>query len=222
MSPNSDTRRILDFLADLKENNGRAWFEENRARYAEARGAFMALVAELLEGLSAMDELGGVTPAECVFRINRDVRFSRDKSPYKTNMGALMGRAGRKSGARAYYFGLEPGGSSILAGGLYEPTSAELAALRESIARDSKPLRRILEAPDFARLFGGLAGDSLKTAPQGYSRDHPAIDLLRRKQFFVVRPLSDAVVTSAKLIPQALEVYRAMRPFLLYLEKVVG
>ncbi len=222
MSSPADVRLILAFLRELAANNDRGWFEANRGRYEAAREAFLGIVAELLSALAAIEELGGVSPKDCVFRINRDLRFSRDKSPYKTNMGALLGAGGRKAGLRSYYFHLEPAGASMLAGGLYEPSPAELAAVREAIARDPKPLKRILAAPAFEREFGGLAGDSLKTAPQGYPKEHPEIELLRHKQFLVVHPLSDREAAAADLVPRALESFKAMRPFLAYLESVLA
>jgi uncharacterized protein (TIGR02453 family) len=219
----SDTRRlILDFLRELEANNDREWFARNASRYQVARGAFMGLVGELISGLAGTEDLGGIGPVECVFRINRDLRFSRDKSPYKTNMGALIGKAGKKSGVRSYYFHVEPEGRSMLAGGLYEPAPGELAMVRAAIADDSGPLRAILAAPNFLSSFGGLAGDSLKTAPQGYPKDHPDIDLLRRKQFLVVMPLSDGEFLSEDLVPRVLAAYSAMRPFLAYLETVLA
>ena len=223
MSRPSDVRRIFEFLRGLRENNDREWFEANRSRYEESRGAFLDLVGELLGGLASVDDLvRGVPPAECVFRINRDLRYSHDRSPYKTNMGALMGPMGRKSGVRSYYFHLEPDGGSMLAGGLYDPTPEQLHTLREVILRDARPLKRILAAPDFVACFGGIAGQSLKIAPQGYPKDHPEIELLRKKQFSVVCPLGDKTVASAELLPRALEAYRIMKPFLVYLESVLA
>ena len=194
----------------------------NRPRYEEAREAFLGLVGELIDGFEAVDDLGGVTPKECVFRINRDVRFAKDKSPYKSNMGAVLGRAGRKSSIRSYYFHIEPAGLSMLAGGLYDPTSEELAKVRSAIAKDSRPLRRLMADPGFLRYFGGLSGDSLKTAPQGYPKDHPEIELIRRKQFLVSCPLSDGEVLAKDLVPRALAVFKAMKPFLLYLESILA
>jgi uncharacterized protein (TIGR02453 family) len=218
----NDRRLILDFLLELREHNDRTWFEANRGRYEQARGAFEALVGELIANFEGVDDLGGVTVKECVFRINRDVRFSGDKSPYKTAMGAVIGRGGRKSGVRSYYLHIEPEGRSMLAGGFHSPTPAELGKVRRALAENPRHFRKILEAPDFARYFGELAGETLKTAPQGYAKDHPAIDLLRMKQFLAVHPLTDALVASKRLLPEALTVYKAMKPFVVYLESTQG
>jgi uncharacterized protein (TIGR02453 family) len=220
MASIKDRRLILDFLRRLRSHNDREWLEAHRPEYEAARAAYEALVAELLASFGPVDDLGGVGPKECIFRLNRDLRFSRDKAPYKTAMGAVLGRAGRKSGVRSYYLHVEAG-ASFLAGGLYEPSPAELGAVRSAIAADARPLRKLLGAPDFLRYFGGLSGESLKTAPQGYPKDHPEIELLRRKQFLVAHPLEDSMVASEELVHHALSVYAAMKPFLLYLESLL-
>jgi len=221
MGKDNDLRRTIEFLRRLRANNDRSWFEANRPRYEEARAAFERLVGDLISRFGAVDDLGGTSPKECMFRINRDVRFSSDKSPYKTAMGALLGSAGRKSGARSYYLHIEPDGRSMLAGGLYDPSSAELGKVRQAIARDAKSLKKIIAAPGFARFFGELAGESLKTAPQGYPKDHPEIELLRKKQCMVVSALDDEMVCSDELVPHALNGFKAMKPFLLYLESIL-
>lgn len=212
----------LAFLRDLRYDNDRAWFEANRPRYDAARTAFETLVSDLLTRFNAVDDLGGVSPRDCVFRINRDVRFSADKSPYKTAFGALLGPEGRKSGVRSYYLHVEPDGNSMLAGGLHTPSPADLGKVRDAIVRDSASLEAILADPDFVRWFGGLSGDSLKTAPRGYPKDHPSIGLLRRTRFLAVHTLADAELSSPDLVPKALEVYSAMKPFLLWLESVLA
>jgi uncharacterized protein (TIGR02453 family) len=217
----SERKAILDFLRALRDHNDREWFEDNRNRYEEARAVFLELVGELIDRFGPVDDLGGVTVKECAFRINRDVRFSKDKSPYKTVMSAVLGRGGRKSGVRSYYFHIESDGLSFLAGGLYAPSPKELGAVRQALAEDARPLKKILRAPDFVRAFGALGGESLKTAPSGYPKDHPDIELLRLKQFLVMHRLSDEDVLSEDLIPHSLGVYKAMKPFLLYLEEAV-
>jgi uncharacterized protein (TIGR02453 family) len=221
MGKNHDLRKTLDFLKLLRENNDRGWFDANRPLYEEARAAFEALVGELIARFETVDDLAGVTPKECIFRINRDLRFSRDKSPYKTAMGAVLGPGGRKSKVRSYYLHIEPDGGSMLAGGLYDPSPAELGKVRNAIAENSKPLNKIVAAPDFARYFGGLSGESLKTAPQGIPKDHPEIKLLRMKQFLAVHSLEDELVVSEDLVPSALRIFKAMKPLLIHLERAL-
>lgn len=218
MNSAKDRQGILDFLRDLGAHNSREWFEASRPRYERVRAAFLTLVGDLIEHFDPVDDLGGVTVKECVFRINRDVRFAKDKSPYKTAMSAVLGRGGRKSGVRSYYFHVEAGGLSFLAGGLYDPSPVELGTMRQAIDEDSRPFKKILRAPDFVRQFGELGGDALKTAPQGYPKDHPDIELLRKKQFLVMHKLGDEGFLSEDLVPRTLTVFKAMKPFLLYLE----
>jgi uncharacterized protein (TIGR02453 family) len=222
MGPNHDARSILDFLGALRDNNSREWFEANRPRYESARADFLAIVGDLLGRFDSVDDLGGIALKDCVFRINRDLRFSKDKTPYKTAMSALLGSRGRKSGARSYYFLLEPDGRSMLAGGLYDPSSAQLYKIRSAIALDAKPLKRILSRPEFVRYFGSLSGESLKTAPQGFEKDHPDIELLRLKQLVAIHGMSDKEVVAPDLVPHALEAFAAMKGFLVYLEKTLA
>lgn len=222
MATRNERGAILEYLRDLRENNCREWFEANRGRYEEARATFLGLVGEILSAFGPVDDLGGIDVKACVFRINRDVRFGKDKTPYKSTMSALIGPAGRKSGVRSYYFHLEPDGSSMLAGGLHSPEPGQLAAVREAIARDSRPLKRIIAAADFKRLFGDLAGESLKTAPSGYPKDHPDIELLRRKQFLAAHAMSDAFVRAGDITGRAIEAFSAMKPFLVWLEKTTS
>lgn len=212
---------LFSFMTELQWNNNRDWFAANRDRYDAARAAFEAIVSDLLPRFREVDDLGALTPAQCMFRMNRDVRFSRDKSPYKTGMGALFGVGGRKAEGRSYYLHVQPGDQSFLAGGLWDPDGPTLAAVRRAISRDAQSLRAIVAAPEFIRHFGALSGESLKTAPAGYRKDHPDIDLLRMRQMVARRPLSDADMFSDSLTDRILETYAAMKPFVAWIEKAV-
>lgn len=207
-----DLLSAINFLEDLRFNNSREWFNANRKRYDEARGAFEALVAEVMDQFAPVEDLGKTTVKDCIFRVNRDVRFSKDKSPYKTNFGALIGNGGRKATGRTYYINLEPG-ESFIAGGVYAPSPEELKRIREAIAADAKPLRKIIASKDFVHYFGELRGESLKTAPKGYAADHPDIDLLKRKQFLAFHPLSDDDLKRADLASHIVTVCKALKPF---------
>jgi uncharacterized protein (TIGR02453 family) len=208
----------LEFLRELREHNDRQWFNDHRAQYSEARAAFEDFVADLIEAVGAFEDLAGVTPDECMFRIYRDTRFSPDKTPYKYSMSAIIGRGGRKPTGRGYYVHIQPDGESLVAGGLHSPSSAELDKVRQRIADDAAPLKRIVSQPDFVRYFAELRGESLKTAPQGYPKDHPDIDLLRRKQFLAEHALSDAQVLAPDAGTHIAQVCAAMQPFLTYLQ----
>jgi uncharacterized protein (TIGR02453 family) len=208
----------LDFLSQLIDNNNKAWFDAHRAEYARARGAFEATVEDIIRGFEPIDDLGFVTAKQCIFRINRDVRFSKDKSPYKTNMSAVIAKGGRKSEGRSYYLQIGPG-NSFMGGGLYDVDRTQLDNVRRHIVNDAAPLRAVIADPQFVRAFGGLQGEQLKTAPQGYDREHPDIDLLRYKQFLATQSLSDELVASDGFVDHVLEVFATLKPFLVYLDE---
>src|SRR5260221_7037147 len=155
-------RKTLDFLRDLKANNNKLWFDQNRKRYDAAREHFEAFIGDVILSFSDIEDLGGVNPKDCLFRINRDVRFSLDKSPYKTNLGAVIGKGGRKPVGRSYYIQIEPDGYSFIAGGLHSPSPQQLAKVRQSIAKDSAKFKKIIHHSDFTRQFGSLRGEALK------------------------------------------------------------
>jgi uncharacterized protein (TIGR02453 family) len=215
-------RYTLDFLRDLRANNDRAWFDQNRQRYDIARGHFEDLVTELIILSGSFEDLGGVTASDCIYRIYRDVRFSPDKTPYKTNLGAVIGKSGRKTIGRSYYIQIGPEGESFIAAGLYMPSKDQLELMRRAIADDSSKLRKILNKRDFKRYFNGLEGEQLKTAPQGYGKDHPDIDLLRYKQFLASAPLSEAQVLSEDLADYVVGGFKALKPLEAYIHEVLG
>lgn len=214
-----ERRQLLAFMAELAWNNDRSWFEAHRTEYAVARTAFERLVADIISGFPAVDKIGDPAPQDCMFRINRDVRFSRDKSPYKTAMGALFGPSGRKTTGRSYYLHIQPGNQSFLATGLWDPSPAQLSSMRQAVAERHQEFRAILATPDFIRHCGGLSGNTLKTSPKGYPMDHPAMDLLRHTQFIASHPLSDAQVLSEQLVGHILKTCAAMKPFALWVER---
>lgn len=210
------------FLSDLKQNNDRAWFQANKERYLEAKADFETLVGNLIRAIAAFDKsVAGADPARCVFRIYRDARFSKDKSPYKTNMGAHIGMPGNGFQQRAgYYLHVEPG-NCFLGGGAYRPDAKWLKAIRDAIAEDGKFFRRLIAAPAFKRHFGGMEGEVLKKAPQGYAPDHPHIDLLRHKDFLAMKKLKDAELRKPGFVKEAAASYRALAPFERFLNDVL-
>ncbi len=218
----TDLKPTLKFLSSIKSNNNKPWFEAHRADYERARGEFEDLVDQLIVKLGAFEDMQGVTARDCVMRIYRDVRFSKDKSPYKIAMSASIGPGGRKAYRFQYFLHLEPGDRSIIAGGLHEPESAQINAFRTAIARDARKFKSIVSAPAFKRHFGTISGEKLKTAPQGIARDHPEIELLRLKEVVAVQILPDKTVLSPGLVAQVVDACKAMKPFLDYLSSVVA
>jgi len=189
----------LEFLSDLKNHNEREWFIKNRKRYDDAKSNFESFVQAVIDQMSVYDPiLKGLEAKSCTYRINRDIRFSNDKTIYKTHLGAFIVKGGKKNGDRfaGYYFHVEPGGNSMIAGGAYVPPMPWLSAIREKIAEQGQEFLKIIENREFIKYFGKLEGDSLKSAPKGYSRDHPYIEFLRLKSYLVTKIISDKEIVS--------------------------
>jgi uncharacterized protein (TIGR02453 family) len=222
MSAAIDLQPTLKFLAQLRKNNNREWFEQHRPDYEEAKAQFEALVDQVILGLSPIEDLAGLQAKDCVMRIFRDVRFSKDKSPYRTSFGAGISPGGRKSNKFGHHLSLAPGGESIVAGGLYMPEPAQLNRLRDAIAHDAGPLKAVAADKSFKKYFGELEGEKVKTVPQGYDRAHPDIELLRFKQLLAVHHLPDEVVLGPRFAAHVVKVCTAMKPFNDYLNDVLG
>ena len=218
---NIDLKPVFDFLSGLKGHNNKPWFEENRAAYELARARFESLVDQLIREYGGIEDLGGITAKDCVMRIYRDTRFSKDKSPYKTNMGATLAPGGKKSSSLGYHLHIQPHNESLIAGGLYMPSPEQLARFRKAIDQDAAPFKAIINDKELKKYFGMLEGEKVKTVPQGYSREHPEIDLLRFKQVVVVHRLSDETVLSPTFGTHTIKVFKAMKPFLDYLNMIL-
>jgi uncharacterized protein (TIGR02453 family) len=204
----------LEFLLMIKKNNNREWFAQNRKRYLEAKENYESFVQALINEISSFDTiLRGLEVKSCTFRINRDIRFSNDKSIYKTNFGAFIVRGGKKNGDKfaGYYFHVEPG-SSMIAGGAYLPPTPWLTAIREKIDEQGALLMKILSNKEFIKYFGKIEGESLKTVPKGYSKDNPYIDLLKMKSFLATNMISDKDVTGSLCFEHVVNACRAMKP----------
>lgn len=210
------------FLIDLKKHNDRDWFQANKDRYLEAKADFEKLVGELIRAISAFDKsIEHVDPAKCTFRIFRDTRFAKDKSPYKTNMGAHIGAAENKFQQKAgYYFHLEPG-NCFLGGGAYRPEAKWLKAIRDAIAEDGKFFRGVINAAAFKKQYGSMSGETLKKAPQGYPPDHPHVDLLKHKDFLGMKTLKDSEVLKPAFVKEAAAAFKALVPFNRFLNDVL-
>ncbi|NJM06041.1 DUF2461 domain-containing protein [Candidatus Gracilibacteria bacterium] len=212
----------LDFLRDLAANNNRKWFNDHRRQYEEARAAFEALIDAVLVGFDQVDDFRTMTAKDVIHRINRDVRFSADKSPYNTAMSAVIGPDGRKSLSRLYYIRLEPGDQTIIASGAISLSSEELQVIREAILQDAAPLRTLIEAETFQQQFGSLMGEQLKTAPRGFPKDHPNVDLLRYKEFMAQRRFIDDEVIGPDFGEQIIVTCQALKPLTMYFYELLG
>jgi uncharacterized protein (TIGR02453 family) len=204
----------LNFLSGLKKNNSRDWFNKNRKEYEAARDNFEKFVQEVIDRIVKFDPiLKGLEARPCIFRINRDTRFASDKSPYKANFGAFIVRGGRKNGDKftGYYVHIEPG-KSFIAGGAYMPPSPWLNGIREKITLEPEKIKKILASKEFIKFYGQLEGEKLKSAPRGYSADHPQIELLKHKSYLVMHDLKDNEVIKADFQDFVVEASKAMKP----------
>lgn len=217
-----DLQPIYSFLQELKENNNRDWFEENKGRFKELRKTFEDLVQKMIAHLAEKEPgLAGLKAKDCIFRIYRDVRFSHDKTPYKTSFSACIAPGGRKSDKAIRYLHLEPG-NTMLAGGIYQPDAARLKKIRQEIDYNATPLKSIIEDENFKKFFDGLRGDQLKRPPKGYDTEHPDIELLKYKSFTVFYQVPNQQVLREDFFEEAMEVYEAMTPFNAYLNEAVA
>jgi len=207
-------KSTLTFLSDLKVHNEREWFSTNRSRYEEARGNFETFIQAILDEIMKFDPIyKGLEAKSCIFRINRDTRFSHDKSVYKTNFGAFMVRGGRKNGDKfpGYYLHIEPG-ASFVAGGAYIPPSPWLSGIREQISLDGERLVQIINNREYKKYFSGIEGEKLKVPPRGYSKDNPHLELIKMKSFLAERNYSDAEVLAENFFNTVTGAFRAMKP----------
>ena len=209
----------LDFLQQLKSNNNKPWFEANKTNYLKELNHIETFAEALLQELSKTDVLETASGKKSVYRIYRDIRFSKDKTPFKTFWGGSFTRATtqRRGG---YYFHLEQG-NSFFAGGFWGPSAADLKRIRSEFAHDAAPFQKILHSESFVKTFGTLQGEQLKTAPKGFDINHQAIDLLRYKQFLIIKRFTDKEVLSPLFLEQALETCQNMRPFFDYMSEIL-
>lgn len=212
---------VLEFLSDLKYNNNREWFNENKPRYQQAKADFEQFVDALIERISGFDpSIINLRAKDCIFRIYRDTRFSKNKSPYKFHFGANITSAPKKSeihNRAGYYIHIEPEGKSMLGGGAYMPNSKWLKEIRASIDYDPKVLKGLINDKKFKAIFGQLDGEKLKTSPRDYPADHPDIELLRYKSLYGMHHCEDRAVEANGFLDHCADVFEAIYPLNKYL-----
>ena len=208
------SKNTFQFLQDLKNNNNRYWFNDNKPRFEEAREEFTAFIGELVMEIAKFDPpIASLDPRKSAFRIHRDIRFSKDKTPYKTNLGAHLVAYAEKPHDRAgYYIHLEPK-NTFLAGGAYQPPAQWLKAIRQAIDRNGREFTKLLSSVSFKKYFGEMEGEKLKTKPRYYSEDHPHIELLRHKSFLAVHKVSQEDCVSETFLEHCAQVFKALKPF---------
>ena len=212
----SITQNTFEFLKDLKQNNDRDWFLANKPRFEDAKKEFENFIDQLIGEITRFDNsIAHHSAKNCIFRIYRDVRFSKDKSPYKSHFGAHISSAAKRSEIHSragYYIHIEPGGS-MLAGGAYLPQGPWIKAIRQEISYNADDLKRILNKPAFKDYFGEMEGEKLKRAPKGYDPDHPEIELLKYKSFLAANKCADEQVLSSDFPVHCANVFKALYPF---------
>ncbi len=209
--------RMLEFIALLRKNNNREWFSERKSRYELIREECYGEIKVLIDLISAFQKgLEGLEPKDCTYRIYRDIRFSADKSPFKTHFGIVVGKNGRKCAEAGYYLHIEPGKCAFY-GGVWFPEQPVLKLLRRDIADNMDEFVGIMENPAFKAVFPGLVGDSLKSMPKGFPKDAPHGEILRMKDFLVEKSLPDSYFSEANWQQGIADLAKLMKPFIDFL-----
>lgn len=205
----------FEFLSNLKENNTREWFNQHKPVFQAEQKSLKLFFEALQQKMEMHDAIEKLK----IFRIYRDIRFSKNKTPYKTHLSGHFVREGKERRG-GYYLHIEPN-SSFLAGGFWAPEKEDLFRIRKEFEMDAVEIRDIISEENFKKHFGQLEGDSLKSAPRGFDKTHPDIDLIRMKQFIITKKFTDKQVLSTNFINEANEAFKAMRPFLNYMSDVL-
>jgi uncharacterized protein (TIGR02453 family) len=214
--------KIFDFLKNLEQNNNRPWFDENKETYEAAKSDFEQFIDVLIPRLKEFDDdIDVFSSKECIFRIYRDVRFSKNKDPYKTNFGAYIVKGGRKSPYAGYYVHIQPS-ESFIGGGIYQPSPEVLKSVRKEIYENIDEFKEIINDARFKKYFPELYGEALKTAPKDFPKDFPDIDLLKFKHYTVIHNIKDSFYSSPDLLEKLIEIFKVQYPFNRFLNEGVG
>ncbi|MEO8719698.1 MAG: DUF2461 domain-containing protein [Ginsengibacter sp.] len=215
--------QTLTFLKKLKNNNNKIWFDENREKYIAVKNDFEIFISELLQKMILFDsDLKDLSAKDCIFRINRDIRFSKDKTPYKINRSASFNKGGKKSIHAGYYFHLQPEGNSFVGGGLWMPQPEELKKLRQEIDYCFPEFKNIIEAPAFVKHYRKLEEDEMRmlvNVPKGYDKENPAALFLRMKSFVATKSITDTEVLSSSLIKEVVLAFKALMPLVKFINR---
>jgi uncharacterized protein (TIGR02453 family) len=216
------SNNILEFLKALKNNNNRNWFAENKKWYQNSREEFEVYVNFLIGEIQQFDnDIRFLTAKDFIFRIYRDIRFSRDKSPYKTNFGAFFVKGGRKSGNAGYYLHIEPG-NCFLAGGIYMPSSYILKIIRKEIYENIEEFKSIITDKKFIHHFKEISGEKLKASPHGYSGDFPEMELLKHKSYTAIKSIPDNFILNENFNEEVIRVFKAIYPLINFINLAIA
>lgn len=210
------SKDVFTFFNKLEKNNNRDWFNENKPEFKVIEADVKAVYNSILDNLNSHDEIDKLK----VFRIYRDVRFSKNKLPYKTHFGGSFHRT--KPRLRGgYYLHIQPNNESFIATGFWEPAKEDLLRIRKEIEMDDQEIRDIIDNPEFKKIWGEFVGDELKTAPKGFNKEHHAIDLIRRKQFIFTKKFTDKEVLDKDFLLNVDKAFKAIRPYFDYMSDVL-
>ncbi len=203
----------LDFLIKLKKNNNKDWFDKNRPQYELIKIDFKNFINELIASIAKFDpSVKHLEAKDCIFRINRDVRFSANKAPYKTNIAAFISPEGKKSISAGYYIHIQPG-NCFLASGMWMPPAPQLSAVRQEIDYNAEEFRKIILSKEFKKHFKELSQeDKVKTTPKGYEKMHPEIEFIKLKSFIAMKAIDDKEVLSKNFIKSICTSFEVAHP----------
>lgn len=217
-------KTTIKFLKDLKKNNNKPWFDVNRKLYEAAKDDFAAFIQQVIDQHSKKDTtLKTLVAKDCLFRINRDVRFAKDKSPYKSNMGASINRGGKKSTQAGYYFHLEPG-QCFAGGGIWMPMPEDLKKVRQEIDYNYSDFKKIISSKKFKAMYGDLSDDTaykLSRVPKGYEPDNPAAEYLKLKSFVAMVSLKDTDLTAKDLVKKTAVAFETLHPLIEFINEAI-
>ncbi len=214
------SKESLQFLQQIALNNNKPWFEKNRSRYENARAEWVGVVGKIVEGILKIEAIPEKEPAKYVQRIYRDIRFSKDKTPYKKFFSSIIDR-GPENRKCPLYLQFQPG-RSMMGGGIWDPPPETLKKIRQEIDYNSISLKKIIHSKEFLKYFGKISGDKLARPPKGYEADNPNIELLKFKQLYVQRSFEDELVLSKQFVPEILKTYKAALPFFHFFDVAMG
>jgi uncharacterized protein (TIGR02453 family) len=215
-------KATLKYIEDLTVNNNKAWFDENRHLFEVAKADFETLVKEVISSFGKIDsDIAPLEAKNCIFRQYRDVRFSKDKTPYKHHMGASFDRGGKKSGFAGYYLHIQPGNKSMAGGGIWMPEGEQLKKIRQEIDYSWDEFRGIINEPQFKKIYGDLEQGEYKLSrePKGYDKENPAIEYLKLKSLVAIQPLSDADLVSKDLLKKVVTAFTALMPLIKFINR---
>lgn len=213
------TEQYFSFLNKLKFNNNKEWFTKNKSLYDYLKLDFEKLVSDFIKEIAKFDsEIGALTPKDCVFRIYKDVRFSKDKTPYKTNFGGYFVKSGRKSGMAGYYIHIEPG-ECFIGGGIYMPPPPILKKLREEIQNNFEEFEKIIATKDFQKYFKEISGSKTTLMPKGFDKNFKGAEYLKFKDYTVIYSVKDDFYLNKDAFKKSIEIFKTMKPFNDFLNK---